>query len=698
MANEASVIRRQIGVPFQPASNEAGDALMRGTASIGDAIGEFAQKLNRAESEQQLGDARLSATRQLNDLQMKFRTDADPATAAQRYAEQARQIGDQITEGIRQPEARSRFGFDFQQMAEARRVSVADHAFGQQVDNFNATLLDTIETNSRTAALADNPAERASALDGIEKMLRGGVESGFLTPDRATKQMQVARERLALYDGRSALEADPAALRKNLQNRDYLPDLDPLSRVQLDEQASAELKRRAREARAAQAENRIYAAQAISDLREAGTSGLPVAPELVDSARNALAAAGNDPRQVAHYQAVMSGVAVAGSLRGANPQEVSAALQDLAGKANSAGVTAAEAERYRAGTAFLNRMHAALTNDPLAWGNAQGVAKINDLNLTGADTPQAWKDRVTAAETIARRYNIAPVFLTAAEEDQLRTQLSHGDARQKLATLHVLAAGLGSRAPGVLARVAPNDPALSTAAGLLLQGGAHTDAARDILTGSTLLSEKNGGGDLRPTAAVKVRSTKDAGRGWFGGFRDADVSAPALRQAYALAPQEGARTLQAADAIYAARVAKSGLNPKDDPEAANDLYSRALQEAAGAHYDNGRQIGGVTTFKGVPLVLPPNVAADHFDDLAHNLNAADLKAASVTGAAPNLQGHALSDLFLISAGNGRYALSATNPAEGELEPIRDTRGKPFRFDFGSAVARMGGRAAGGGAR
>jgi len=685
-----SVIQRTISVPFNEIDSSGARTAYAGVSAVADATRQFADQMGKAKSEQDLVDARLSATKQLDDLQQSFRTDEDPSTAAQRFADEARKIGDQASQNLG-PDARNAFTADFGQMAESRRMAVSDFSFKRQADQFGASLDDTIETNTRTAALAANPAERASALSNIEKALQGGVSSGWIDAQSAQKQMQTAHERLSLYDGRAALLADPAGLLKNLKKNDYLPDLDPLARVELSSQAEAEIRARQREAHAALAENRLYATQAIDDLREAGASGLPVAPETIDAARNAIRAAGNDPRLVQHYSTVMSGLSVAGSLRGANSQEVSGALQGLAAEANAHGATPEMSARYKAGITFQNRMDAALKNDPLSWANDQGVVKLQPLALNGTDAPAAWAGRVQAAKAAAQRYHTAPRFLTAAEEDALKVQLANGTPDQKLGIIQTLAHGLGSNVTSVFARLAPQDPSFATAAGLALQGGAHIATARDVLAGQHLLNEK--GSDLAPSSSVRGQGTKGASTGWFGGYNSATIGAGGVRQAFSLVPDEGGRVLSAADAIYAARAARTGLNAKDNPDAADELYARSAQEAAGAHFDaNGRQFGGISTYRGHPIVVPPTVAADGFEDVVHHLTESDLAHASVTGAAPDLKGHAVSDLWLVSAGDGRYALSTTDPATGDVTPIRDRGGKPYRLDFLTASAALRARA------
>jgi len=387
---------------------------------------------------------------------------------------------------------------------------------------------------------------------------------------------------------------------------------------------------------------------------------------------------------------------VSEGLRGARPQEVEASLGALAAKANQDGADPGLAAAYNGALHFQATQNAKLGQDPLSYANAQGVIHLVPLTLTGTDQPSAWQARLRAAGAVAQHYGTSPRYLTAAEGETAKEALApNADPKAKAAMLSMLVKGLGSRAIPELSRLGIS-PALVTAGGLMTAGPAHQQAARDIIAGETLLTETAKGGDgqsrLRPTAAAKTRA-RAGSSGFFGGVA-LPQGLPQASQALVLVPGEAARASAAADAIYAARAQGQGFSGKDADGDGQALYDRSLQEALGARYEGETQMGGMSHYRGFPVVVPAIIAADSFEGLVRHLTATDLAHASQTGAPPvDAAGQPLAPDFikhawLVTAGDGLYAVSATNPANGAVTPVRDARGGVYRLNFARALALL----------
>lgn len=679
MANAATPIQRSVQVEAPQASGAGAAAIGSAIGSVGDAVSAYGEAALKAQAQDQLVVARTSAATQYDDLVASFRADNDPATAQARFSAAASKIQNDLAGTISMPAARNQFLEDAGQLAESRRVTVGDMAFQKQVSQASANLDDSIETLSRQAAAATNPADREATLGLIQKNITGWVASGMGNAEAGQKKLQVTRERLAQFDAERALDTNPTAGLAALRNPQNFPDLDPLTREQLIGRGEADVRQAQREARMAQAQNRMAAREALSDLHDVIASGLPVSQDMLNGAREAAVASGD--RNIQHrYIGLSRANDFATAMRGANPVEVSNALHALAAKANAQGADEATATAFTAASKFLTTMNGKLASDPLGWAAQQGVANPGDLKLNGQDSPQAWRQRITAANATAQRYGTAPKYLTAAEEAQIKTQFAtQKDPNKKLAIVQTLVNGLGAtRATDALADLTKNDPAFAQAAQLVARGNSHLPVAHEIVAGQQALAQNK---DLAPSAAARaVVPVVDQ-----------------MGQAFALRPADRAGVMAGANAIFAGRVTGTGKTGHDVGVInadANDQYARAVQEAAGAVFDrDGAQYGGITKYNGASVVIPSYIRADGFEDVVHALTAADLAKASASGSPPMIAGKAVPDdiirhSWLVSAGDGLYAISTTDPSAGAITPLRDAKGRPYRLDFGKAFTLL----------
>lgn len=688
----ADVLQRKVGADFSPLPEDAAGAPGRALAGAAGDAEDFAVALDNATQQKNSIGADNALRKGIDDLKDQFRSDPNPDTMAERFTKAAGDLAKQAGAGLS-----GRWATQFQDQAdqaiEASRVGIKDLAFNRTTSQLHAAVDDNIETNSRAAANATNSAERAGAIDAMSKAVNGAVSTGMMTAEEGQKKLQTAKERLALFDGKRAIFADPRAAQKNLANPSYLPELDPLNRVELQDQAESQIHVQEREKRADLAQARLEAGQAAGDLHDVVVSGLPVAQEVIDRAQ-ATAAASGDPRAMMRVAGLMNAKGVVDGLRGASPRVVDAKLAEMEAQANKSGANEAMATALTATRKFSETQNSALTHDPLMWAADQGVATIKPLALNGSDAPADFSARIKTAQDVSSHYGVPFQPLTAAESHSLETQLQSQNPDLQLGALQWTVKGFGSYTMPILEKLGAHDPVISRAGALIASGDAYKTAARDALTGSHLLSN-SANGNLRPTLAGK-----------------AATNASGLMGAYSMLPDELSGVKGAADAIYAARAARQGLTGADILKGgdAAALYDRALQEAAGARYDTSGSThwGGITQFtrnghfSGAPysVLVPSSVKADGLEDVLHSLTASDLGKASGNGAAPVWQGgEAPADLtrktWLFSYGNGIYGLSATSPGSG-IQPVQDKTGKPFHFNFNTAMTVMRSRLHSGG--
>lgn len=635
----------------------------------------------RARVQGQLVGARLAGAQQLDDLYGTFENDTDPSTQAQRFAEGARKIHDTLAQGITDPEALNSFALSFGEMSESRRVNLKHDALQRQTAESIGNLDKSLTTFGQQAANAKSEAERDAALNGAEDNIRGLVGAGVISAEDGVKRIHKFRSDLSVLDARRAVFADPTKALKRLQDEKQFADLEPLDRQTLIEHAQAEIDQRARALDVQRLQMREQARDTLDQVKSVLESGYPVAPELMKQAQGAVAALG--PREVgliSQLQSVQRASAVNDRLRGATPAEAQALITQLDAAA-AKGATGPQAEAAIAARRFYGTMSERIAKDPLAWASQQGVVAITPLQLNGQDAPAAFADRVRTAELVAQRYGVRPSYLTDSETDALKTRLQSGNADDRLAAVNTLTKGFGARAGEVLQTIAKDDPVLAHAAGLL--GGnpsaEQIAAARDAIRGDAMLSgpAKDGAADLRPGAAARgAPAAIDAGK------------------ALGMAPELRAQVMATAEAIYAARAAKLGLRGQDaNPNSVSSsrqsqqLYQDSINAALGATTGrDGKRYGGLSDYRGAPVVVPSGFAADDFENTVHGLSDADLVAGSGSGAAPEIAGRQFGqkDLrrsYLISVGDGQYVVSTTDPSNGPPAIVNDSTGAPYRLDL-----------------
>lgn len=349
------------------------------------------------------------------------------------------------------------------------------------------------------------------------------------------------------------------------------------------------------------------------------------------------------------------------------------------------GIDATRAEVLRFGDALVKDDRALLRTDMLGAALKKGrIESIAPLDFEGfAQTGDAGaladqvRARATQAASVAQSLERTPQYFRPEEKERLKEVFAQGgDAALKLAS--ALVQGGGAQAPAMLHQLGDDAPRLAQA-GVILNAGGSLAAARD-------LAEFQGvkGHDLPKVTEADQKST----------------DAATVGQAYLATPGDRIRVLAAAEAIARVRIGREGFDASLDTKKAKDIYTRALQEASGASFVDGKQYGGLASYSTgwfgckAQVVAPPGVRADRMRDLVTAITDADLK--NLPDPPQRVDGRLYSAHDLQAAiplkVPGGYAFASKNYlAGGEMQFISDARGKPWRLDWDAIEPALRGR-------
>ncbi len=326
--------------------------------------------------------------------------------------------------------------------------------------------------------------------------------------------------------------------------------------------------------------------------------------------------------------------------------------------------TPVQAARIDAGEQLLGKMRARLKSDPLSWAAEAGVAQLAPVDYRDARSMQA---RIKTSLAVSERYGTPPTFLTDEEATLMAGQIAKANTQQKSKIAENIVTGFGRYGRDVLGSISGADPIFAHAGGLAATVPGGKDTAERIFAGQQAWKDK----------AVAIPSL------------DAFQAAPGLGSALAFTPKTRGALFKSAQAIYASEAVAAGLDPKFvDP----DTWGKALNRAAGATYrQDGSRVGGLGSYRGNNIILPPGVAPEEFGTLMGRINADDLKAIGArptygNGKPVNLE--TLRSGYLFDAGSGRYSVALDKRG---TQFLRGPKGQ-FILDMNALVPRLRGRA------
>lgn len=626
-----------------------------GFAQFAAAAQDFTVQKISADQQAQNQDARVKAVTGLEDLAQKYSHDPDYATALQRYQKDAGDLRASIAGNFETDRQQADFGNEFDLLYKAREVNLKDQVFARERDDRLGQLETSLGDFARQAASAQNPVERASIMQMAQKNIEGMTAAGYLGKEEAAKRLAGFHADMDEVSALQLIDANPAVAARQLKDGNFLTGLDPLKRVRLASAAEEEVKARDREAQARAGEAAAIARSNLADTMEVIRSGLPVQPDLINTAAAAAKASGR-PELV---QAVNEAADLAvwqNAARRSTPVQLQQELSQLSEKAGADGANAADATKFTLGRQILSTMSGELSRDPLSWADRQGVAKVEPLDFqnAGTDTMAA---RASAAHRVAGYYGVAPKFFTDEERSSLKQTLSEAPAQAQLALATSIVKGFGRDAAKALGEISNDAPVFAHLGGLLSSGPQYAATAEAGFTGARAMADK---ADVAPsgakldTAVASVLGTS------------LDERQSPTRQA----------AIGAARAIYTAEALKRGLTADTFDK---DIFEQSLQRAMG-QWDSpdGGEKGGVGVYNGRDVVLPAFMGQSDLKDTIRGIDDKSLVKLSESGGEPvhgdgkPFTAAELRDAYLVTKGNGLYQISVTDPSKGR-ELVQDKK-------------------------
>ncbi|MEL6289532.1 MAG: hypothetical protein AAFQ35_12240 [Pseudomonadota bacterium] len=535
---------------------------------------------------------------------------------------------------------------------ETRIASIQRGAYGMGLDDrANGALAADLE-DLRTSLATRDPTGQLligpQAADKLMRSLRADISrarvlGAFSRIDGVPAKQQFIAEFERSFGGGDG-SAETLDLRQYEQIRGTL--LRELSRA--TSAAGASTRELAREVRA------------VVDVAEKGY--VPDA-DAVTSLRARTAAAGAEDLTAA-LDTVDDAAAFQRSLVASTPVQLDAFVRAERARVED-GATPADVARIEAAERTAGAMRTALKQDPLGWAERAGVADIPAIDLTSPDAAAAsLKNRAAMAEEVAGRYGQRVRYFRPAEVSALKVVAERGgdDAVQFARSI---AESLGANAVDAFGEISDEAPAFAMLGGLVLSGGgrgAVDDAAEGIA-----LRQTDGFKSMAPTRIDRDTATE---------------------RTYGLAFSSQPRTQQSlqalADAIYEVRARRAGVTDFDD-----GLYREALRAAVGERTIGGYAHGGIVSFRGRDVVVPPDVAQWQFDDLIDAIRLDDFSSPPRDANGAPLSVSAIRRGTLVTQGNGRYWIALGDPDGDDPQWLAgETPGKPFVLDLPALLPKL----------
>lgn len=524
----------------------------------------------------------------------------------------------------------------------------------------------------------------ASSQEAIDQHFDSAVERGILDADDAASAKLTSRRDAALgFYSKQALALDAAgvgAMRKRMEQ-----DFADGGISGLDGQGWETLNKglAALEQKKLTAERR-----AVKDFRARGDrmAGLVERGADVDPAELARYAldAGKTAAGKAALQETYTKISLARAVRDLPLPEARAHVAGLK-KQYGEEPTEAQARTLALGEKMLEAKRKAIVTDSVTYAESHGLAPATPL-LSEAANPeeiaQTMESRVKAAADTAPRLGVQPRYLKKGEATAL-AKMVKADPANGAQLAGAIVAGAGVDAPAVLAEFGNDAPMIAAAGSIIIADGSSA-AAEDAIAGMTTGANGKRLTGLKPETARKSLTATIGG-------------------AMALQPKDRQLIGTAADAIARKRISDQGLDPASDE--AIEVHDQAVQEAAGAVFDRGRQYGGFTDVgggffsSGSRVWVPSDIAADQFGEVLGSITNEDLAGLKVkpkaateflavfggpggagsTSARPSLT-RALAGAVPVAV-KGGYAFAMGDPSSDDPQFVQGEDGRVFVLDL-----------------
>lgn len=206
---------------------DSGSQTAAAVATAGSALATFSTQMAEARTTFDKARAMTAYLERTADLDKRFETDGEPATAPKRYEDEERRIRQEVLGTVADPGSRAtletqltRYGTVSAQ--QTRAVSVK-----READAFNASL-DASQVNIlNRAAGATSPAERQAIVEDYFKIVMEGVQKGWISQGQAQARQSTILRTLDDTDAQKLIATQPAQAAELLADPARFASLDP---------------------------------------------------------------------------------------------------------------------------------------------------------------------------------------------------------------------------------------------------------------------------------------------------------------------------------------------------------------------------------------------------------------------------------------------------------------------------------------
>lgn len=620
------VIRSQVPVPRSQLRGGApgGGAISHGLSRVREALGNLTDHLVKGRIQRETIEARTAAREGLFALEEQYAKADDFNDIGERFAEDSEKLFEQISQGFTIKSAATQFEESYAELAISAGARVRRAATRREGDIAVAALDTALETGAEAFASGRISAQEAEAAAAEE--IDRAESAGWITAQAAVARAGSFRKTVLDASALKELESNPRGI--NLEAEGPYGALGDRRRLELKSRRDSYLARDRANQERQMREVKARARMEFSDLKDVLDAGFLPEDDRVERVGQMIDRSG-DAALMKEYRDTVQNGALAAQAQTLRPNELQAALASARSKA------ARDPEQARFAST-LERVATEMRNGVRAdaVGHMAKVAGVALPALDNTSSPEMFRERLTFAEATRAQYGQSNI-LRPQERDQLKSYMETADAAgiRDLAS-RMIAAG-GSDARRLIGEMAEDAPAFAHLGDLALRPGAQS-IAEDGFSGMVILRDN-------PNAIPKA---------------DHDERYKVINEHLSGALPEGSEVLneqiiQAADAIYAARAKRRGIEAFDEK-----IYKGALRDAAGRTEVGG----GVGKINGGKLLLPPDL---NEKELSFNLQKMDADAwaeLSMTGTSPvhgngqKVSSEDLRKVQLVSVGPAHYQL------------------------------------------
>lgn len=398
----------------------------------------------------------------------------------------------------------------------------------------------------------------------------------------------------------------------------------------------------------------------IKEVADAAAKGYAPKPEELAALRARIAASG-DPALVAHLDTAEATLKWQNGARRASPMELEQWIEAEDRRLSKDGYQphSGEIARLEMGRKILGEMRKQLGTDPLGWADKVGRPDVTPLDFKSPDTlVTSLRARVPQGDQVASDYDRPAVYIRPEEKRRLVAMAAPG-GKALLEVAEAISRGAGDKA-GAIFHELWNDRGLAGAHSLALIGGhiqnvGSTAVVQDVADGLMLAKSKDWKG---PT--LSEREQRENALGAHGG-------------ALAGMPANERALIDATNYAYAVRLQRTGKTGD------NNLWQRTFRELMGERTINGETWGGVTTWRGKSVPVPPDVKQDGLGDLIKTITPEDFGEDRPRNAKGYADAAQIRGAILVPLPGFRYRLNVGS-AEDPLW-LNDGSGRPFEMDL-----------------